>query len=125
MNVDVVNAWHEALNAGDADRLASLSHPEVTMEGPRGAVRGRDVLKDWVARANVRMEPLRRFGRGRTVVVEQRATWRDVETGQETGRATVATVFGLSGGLVAVISRHEDLQRALESAGLGPSDETP
>ena len=28
----VVSAWHEALNAGEADRLAGFSHPKV--EGP-------------------------------------------------------------------------------------------
>ena len=121
--MDVIHAWHEALNAGDADRLAALSHPDVAMEGPRGAVRGREVLKEWVGRANIRLEPLRWFGRGRTVVVEERAAWRDAETGEEKGRAAVATVFKLSGGLVAGISRHDDLEMALENAGLLPSDE--
>ncbi len=34
--LDNVLAWHEALNAGDAERVASLAHPEVEIGG-RGA----------------------------------------------------------------------------------------
>jgi len=121
--VRVVLAWHEALNAGDAERLAALSHPEVELGGPRGSARGRRVLEDWVGRANVRLEPLRSFQNGRTVVVEEAATWRDARTGETTGEATVATIFALDGGLVAGIVRHDGLEDALRSAGLDGSDE--
>lgn len=121
--VRVVLAWHEALNAGDAKRLAALSHPEVELGGPRGSARGRRVLEDWVGRANIRLEPLRSFQNGRTVVVEEAATWRDARTGETTGEATVATVFALDGGLVAGIIRHDGLEDALRSAGLDGSDE--
>jgi SnoaL-like domain len=114
--------WHEALNAGDAERLAALSHPEVEIGGPRGTARGRQVLEDWVGRANVRLEPLRLFGRGPTVVVEEAATWRDAQTGETTSEATVATVFALDGGLVARIVRHDGLEDALRDAGLDRSD---
>ncbi len=31
-------AWHEALNAGDAERVTSLSHPEVEVVGLRGSL---------------------------------------------------------------------------------------
>ena len=120
--VEAVLGWHEALNAGDAGRLAALSHPEVEVGGPRGAARGRRVLEDWVGRANVTLEPLRLYGRGRTVVVEERATWHDARTGETAGEATVATVFGLAGGLVAGIFRHEGLEDASEGAGLDASD---
>lgn len=120
--VEAVLAWHEALNAGDAERLAALSHPEVEIGGPRGVARGRQVLKEWVGRANVRLEPLRAFRSGRTVVVEEAATWRDPETGEATGEATVATVFKLDRGLVAGIFRHDNLEDALRSAGLDEAD---
>jgi hypothetical protein len=121
--VEAVLAWHEALNAGDSERLAALSHPEVEVGGPRGSARGRQVLEDWVGRANVRLEPLRSFQNGRTVVVEEAATWRDARTGETTGEATVATIFALDGGLVAGIVRHDGLEDALRSAGLDGSDE--
>jgi len=121
--VEAVLVWHEALNAGDAERLASLSHPEVEVGGPRGAARGRQVLKDWVGRANVRLEPLRSFHSGRTVVVQEAATWRDPETGETTGEATIATVFVLDEVLVSRIFRHDNLEDALRGAGLDGSDE--
>ena len=121
--VGTVLAWHEALNAGDVERLAALSHPEVEVGGPRGGARGQQVLKDWVGRANISLEPLRLYGRGPTVIVEERATWRDARTGETTGEATVATVFGLAGGLVAGVFRHDGLDDALGSAGLDYSDE--
>lgn len=120
--IEAVLRWHEALNAGDAERLAALSHPEVEVGGPRGPARGRQILKDWVGRTNVRLEPLRLFGRGPTVVVEEAASWRDAQTGETTGEATVATVFVLDGGLVARIFRHDGLEGALRSAGLDGSD---
>ena len=121
--VEAVLAWHEALNAGDAERVASLSRPEVEVGGPRGSARGREVLVDWVGRANVRMEPLRRFQLGPTVVVEDAAAWRDAHTGGTISEATVATVFALDGGMVAGIFRHDSLEGALEGAGLDGSDE--
>jgi hypothetical protein len=120
--VEAVLRWHDALNAGDAEHLAALSHPEVEIGGPRGTARGRQVLEDWVGRANVRLEPLRLFGRGPTVVVEEAATWRDARSGETTGEATVATVFALDGGLVARIVRHDGLEDALRDAGLDRSD---
>ncbi len=120
--VEAVLAWHDALNAGDAERLASLSHPEVEVGGPRGAARGRRVLKDWVGRANICLEPLRSFHSGRTVVVEEAATWRDPETGETTGEATVATIFVLDEGLLSGIVRHDNLEDALRSVGLGDAD---
>ncbi len=120
--VRVVLTWHEALNAGDAERLASLSHPEIEVGGPRGAARGQRVLKDWVGRANVRLDPLRSFHSGRTVVVQEAATWRKPETDETTGEATVATVFVLDEGLVSRVFRHDNLEDALRSAGLDDVD---
>ncbi|QIN82557.1 DUF4440 domain-containing protein [Rubrobacter tropicus] len=121
-DLEAVLAWHEALNAGDAERLAALSHPDVELGGPRGPAMGRQVLKDWVGRANIRLEPLRSFRGGRTVVVEEEATWRDADTGEKTGGATVATVFRVRDGLVAAVVRHDDLEDALRAAGLEESD---
>jgi hypothetical protein len=121
--VEAVLAWHDALNTGDAERLAALSHPDVGVGGPRGSARGRQALRDWVARANVRLEPLRLFQRDQTVVAEQAATWSDAETGKTIGEATVATAFKLDGGLVAGIFRHDGLEETLRDADLDRSDE--
>jgi hypothetical protein len=117
--VEAVLAWHEA---GDAGRLAALSHPDVEVGGPRGTARGRQALADWVGQANVRLEPLCLFHHGRAVVVEVVPTRHDARTGTITGEAVVATVFVLDDRLVAGIFRHGGLQDALRSAGIEGSE---
>ena len=49
--VRVVEAWHDALAAGDAERVVALSHPDVEVVGPRGRSSGARLIRDWVDRA--------------------------------------------------------------------------
>ncbi|HEX5912509.1 MAG TPA: nuclear transport factor 2 family protein [Rubrobacter sp.] len=121
--VHVVEAWHAALNEGDVDRLVGLSHPDVEIGGPRGIGRGVQLLREWVDRANVRLDPRRVFRRGSTVVVEQSGQWRSAESGEVIGSQTVASVFTVCDGLVTSLVRYEDLSEALKTAGLEQSDE--
>ncbi len=122
--VRVVEEWHESLNAGDAERLVALSHPDVGVGGPRGTGRGAGLLRDWVARANIRLRPRRVFQREETVVVEEEAEWRSPETGEVIGASAVGSVFVVHGGRVASIVRYDDLVDALDAAGLGKTRET-
>jgi SnoaL-like protein len=96
--VHVVQAWHEALNEGDVDRLVGLSHPGVEVGGPCGSGQGVRLLRECVDRANVRLESQHLFRRGDTVVVEQSGHWRSTASGEVIGSQTVTTVFGVSGG---------------------------
>ncbi len=121
--VHVIQAWHEALNEGDVDRLVGLSHPDVEVGGSRGSGRGVRLLREWVERANIRLEPQHLFWSGDTVVVEQSGQWRSVAAGEVIGSQTVTTVFGVSGGQVASVRRYDDLSEALNTAGLDHSDE--
>jgi limonene-1,2-epoxide hydrolase len=121
--VRVVEAWHAALNEGDVDRLVGLSHPDVEVGGPRGAGRGVQLLREWVNRANVRLEPRRLFSRGGTVVVEQAGQWRSAESGEVIGSQSVAAVFAVCAGLVMSLVRYDDLLEALKTTGLNQSDE--
>ena len=121
--VRVVGDWHAALNAGDADRLVALSHPDVEVGGPRGTGHGAELLREWVARAGIRIEQRRTFHRAETVVVEGEARWRDAETGQTTGDQTVGSVFVVQDGLVSRVVRYPDLASALLAVGLDESYE--
>ena len=121
--VAVVLAWHEALNAGDLDRLAALVDEEVEVVGPRGSGHGVALLRDWAARAGVRLEPGRLFHRDEAVVDEQRATWRDAATGQTGEPQTVASTFLVRDGRVRRVARYGDAGAALAAAGLEASDE--
>ena len=118
--IRIVRDWHEALNAGDADRLVALSHPDVEVGGPRGSGHGTDLLREWVARAGIRIEPRRTFHRAETVVVEGEARWGEAETGGQ----TVGSIFVVRDGQVSRVVRYPALASALLAAGLDESYET-
>lgn len=120
--VRIVHDWHRALNGGDADRLVELSHPDVEVGGPRG--RGTRLLREWVERANIRLDPERFFHKDDTVVVEEEAKWCSPETGEATGSQTVGSVFVVRDGRVARVMRYDDLAGALQAANFDGSRET-
>jgi len=118
--IRTVAAWHEALNSGDEERLVALSHPDVEVDGPRGSGHGAQILREWMDRANVRLEPGRMFCEANVVVVEQEAGWQSTEPGD---RQTVASVFLVHEGLVTSVVRYPDLASALRAANVGATRE--
>jgi len=119
----VVEAWHEALNNGAVDRLVELSHSEVEVGGPHGTGRGAQLLREWVDRANIRLELRRIFHHADTVVVEQWAEWRSADTGRVIGSQTVSSVFVVRDGRVMRVVRYPDLADALGATDLDESHE--
>jgi len=115
--VELVLAWHAALNASDLDRLLALSATDVEVGGPRGSGRGSDLLRDWAVRAGVRMEPGRVVDGDGVVVVEQSALWKSAD-GALTEPQTIATLFRVLDGRVSSVIRYDDLASALQAAGL-------
>jgi ketosteroid isomerase-like protein len=122
-DVDVVTAWHDALNDGDVERLLSLVTEDLEVGGPRGPGNGANLLREWVDRANIQLILARTFHRGETVVVEERASWRSPDTGQYGEPTTVATVFKVHDGRILSVLRFDDLTAALDAAGLTDGDE--
>jgi limonene-1,2-epoxide hydrolase len=124
----VVQAWLGAVDRADAGAAMALSAPDLEVTGPRGTVRGREVLAPWMTRAGFTGTPLRWFcgadGADGAVVVEQDAVWADPVTGAARGRAVVASRFAVEDGVVTRYQRHDDgLPAALAAAGLRESDE--
>ena len=113
----IVLAWHEALNAGAIDRLVQLSCEDIEFGGPRGSGRGAQILKEWVGRSGVRLDPTRIIDRGETVVVEQVATWPADEQAHR-----VASLFRVRGSKISSVIRYPDLPTALTAAGLDAPD---
>lgn len=113
-----VAAWHEALNDGDVDRLVELSHPEIEVGGPRGTGHGVQLLREWVGRAGIQLDPRRIFHRAETVVVEQVARWRSAETGEVTEGQIVASAFVVNDGRISRVTRYPDLATALSAVDL-------
>ena len=122
--VEVVSAWHEALNSKDTELLVELSDPDVEVGGPRGSGRGVRLLREWVDRANIRLKPLRIYHRADTVIVEQGAQWRSADAGEAPGSQTVASIFVVQDGRVAGVLRYPSLADALGSANLDESHKT-
>lgn len=118
--MNVVNLFHEYLNAGKIDSVLELVTDHVTIGGPRGqGVSGKHVVEEWFGRAQITMKPLRWFAREDIIIVEQDATWH-TENNPEPVR--VATVFTITNNLISGIVRHGDVIEALASSGLDETD---
>jgi hypothetical protein len=118
----IAQAWQDAVNERDIDRLLELSDPEIEVVGPRGSGYGHQLLRDWLGRAGLSLTTQRVFARGDAVVMAQRGVWRSIETGDVTGEADVASRFRVDRGRVAVFGRYDDLDAALGAAGLSHAD---
>lgn len=116
--LETVQAWQDAVNDNDLERLQRLSAPDIEILGPRGSGFGHALLAEWLARAGLRLTPKRYFGAGETVVVEQHAVWLEPEHGSVIGEADVASVFKVSRNQVRCYARFDTLDEALIQSGL-------
>ena len=119
--VALVQAWQEAANRLNVDRLLELSDTNIEVVGPRGSGFGHQVLRDWLARAGLRLQTLGTFVDGNIVVVEQHGVWRSLETWEVTGEKIVASVFHVDDRHIVRFARYDNLNAALEAAGLDHS----
>lgn len=110
----IVQAWHDAVNAGDAEGAVACSHPEVEVGGPRGTGHGHDLLRGWLHRSGIRLSPAHDlvaepWGDGERVVVQETARWTtdNVPYGAPAEPTTTWCVFTVEGGVVTGISRYE------------------
>ncbi|MDQ3225831.1 MAG: nuclear transport factor 2 family protein [Chloroflexota bacterium] len=122
-DIAVVQAWHNALNVGNLDRLAPLMHEQIEFVGPRGSGRGAGLVRDWAERAGIQMKPVSWFARGGVIVVAQQARWRDQETGELGEPIDVASVFEVRDGLIQRVARYDSLEEALATVGIDGSEE--
>lgn len=121
--VAIVEAWQDAANRQDSDRLVALSDPNIEIVGPRGAGHGHQLLRDWLNRAGLQLTTLRTFARGNVVVLAQHAIWRSMEDGDGIGEADLASQFQVDGQQVTKFARYNSLDEALATAGLTFADE--
>jgi mannose-6-phosphate isomerase-like protein (cupin superfamily) len=112
-NIEIVQAWHDALNSGDLDGLTALMHDDIAFGGPRGEGRGAAGVREWAERSGIRLEPDRWFANDDWVVVGQRARWPDPAVGGLTAPDPIASAFQLSDSRVQRVIRHGSLSEAL------------
>lgn len=113
----VVQAWHDALNTGDLDRLPSLMAADIAFGGPRGEGRGAVEVPDWAQRSGIRLEPERWFEKDGMVIVAQRARWLDPVTGEPGPAQEIASAFQVRDGVIQRVVRYGSLEEALEAVG--------
>lgn len=53
----VLAAWHAAVNAGDVDTAVGLCDANVAVRGQRGVGHGTDLMRGWLTRSGIRLEP--------------------------------------------------------------------
>lgn len=122
ISIDMIQRWHDAVNAGDVETALALLSTNVEIGGPRGSGRGADRVRDWVGRAGIRLEPAQYYHRGDATVVEQVARWNDTATGQPGEPQTVYTAFQVRDGRISRILRFDSLDDALQASGLSADD---
>lgn len=120
--VGTVRSWQKAANEQDLSTVLAYSAPNITIVGPRGVAEGHEVLRAWLGRAGLTLTTQQLYVGGDSVVAAQRGVWRSLETGQVTGEADVATWFRVADGRVAHLARYDQLDDALEAAGLSAAD---
>lgn len=119
--VTVVRRWHDALNAGNVERLLGSVTPDVEIAGPRGSAKGAEQVEKWVGRAGIKMVPTQWFASGDQVVVQEETTWTQ-QDGTLTEPVLIATAFRVTGDRVSGITRYNDIGAALNATGLQPSN---
>lgn len=119
----IVQAWQDAANRQDVERLVALSDSNIEVIGPRGSGFGHQLLRDWLGRAGLSLTTQRAFIRDNIVVVAQHGIWRSLETGAITGAADLASRFHVEEQRISQFARYDTLDQALAEAGLSEADE--
>lgn len=122
-SLEVAQAWQEAANKQDVEKLLELSETNIEIVGPRGVARGHQLLQEWVSRAGLKLETYQIFAKDTVVVMAQHGTWRSAETNDKESTADVATVFHVVDGKVTYLARYDRLEEALSKANLSLDDE--
>ena len=108
--VQVLQDWHDAVNAGDVERAARCCSDDVAVAGPRGVGRGQDLVRIWLVRSGIRLEQQEDLVEsGGRFVVHELARWTtaDAPPGAPTGATPTWCVFTVSDGRVTSIARYD------------------
>ncbi|SHG96778.1 nuclear transport factor 2 family protein [Streptoalloteichus hindustanus] len=123
--VRIVLDFHDAVNAGEPERLRPLLHDDVEVGGTYGGVRGIAMVEQWFGHAALVLVPRRVFRRGEFVVAEQDVRRRDTgdEPSEPAEPQVVASVFRVIDGRIEMIHRYRDLGEALGTVDVTEDDE--
>lgn len=106
----VLAAWHDAVNAGDIEAAVGLCSDDVAVQGPRGVGHGHDLVRGWLTRSGIRLEPQEELvGSDGRFVVREVARWTtaDAPDGAPLEPTETWCVFQVGDGKVTSIARFE------------------
>ena len=110
--VQVLRQWHDAVNAGDIDGAVACCDENVAVQGPRGVGHGHDLMRSWLPRSGIRLEPQEDLvDTGGRFVVREVARWTTANAPDGAPLEPTETwcVFTVDGGMVTSIARYETL----------------
>jgi hypothetical protein len=120
---EAVQAWHDAVNARDVEAAVALCAPDVEVRGPQGTGHGHELMRAWLRRSGIRLEPQQPLHEvaGR-VFVHEKAQWTTENApvlAPTDHPVDTWVVFTARDGLVASVARYETESDALEAVGSG------
>jgi len=121
--IAIVQAWQDAANSQDIDRLLELSAPDIAIVGPRGQGYGHQLLREWLGRAGLTLTTQRIFHCGDTIVLAQHGRWQSTATDGRVSESQLASRFRVADGRVVEFERYDNLANALMAAQLSDADE--
>ncbi len=107
----VLEAWHRAVNDADVDTAVGWCADDVAVQGPRGTGHGQDLMRAWLLRSRIRLQPQGEFAEvdGR-VVIRELAQWTAADAPADAPTddpVETWCVFTVSDGLVTSVARYE------------------
>ncbi|GAB4062527.1 hypothetical protein GCM10028777_02550 [Angustibacter speluncae] len=120
---EVLQAWHDAVNAHDVDAAVALCAPDVAVGGPRGTGTGHEVVRAWLVRSGIELRPQHDLVvTDGHAVVHEKARWRTTDDApvqlRDGSEHDTWVVFGVAGGLVTAVRRFETEDDALRDAAV-------
>ncbi|MCV7028448.1 nuclear transport factor 2 family protein [Mycobacterium sherrisii] len=115
--IATVLAWHDALNAGDVETLATLSSDDIDLADAHGAQQGHEALRSWAHSRRATTELGQMYVHDGIVVAELKTSEPD-----DPGAATNALAFRVVRDRVTSVFRHHDLTSALAATELTEDD---
>ncbi len=109
--VEVLSSWHAAVNAGDLEAAVRCCATEVAIEGPRDVGHGPDLVRAWLVRSGIRLEPQHDLiEHGGRFVVRELARWTTATApdGAPVEPTVTWCVFTVADGRVSSIARYAD-----------------
>lgn len=107
--VEALSRWHAAVNAGDVEAAVACCADDVAIAGPRGVGHGRDLVRAWLVRSGIRLDPqhelIERDGR---FVVHEVARWTTATAPDGAPLEPTSTwcVFTVDGGRLTSVARY-------------------